>query len=163
MDNRHAHALCRFRWLPENPSPLSKVSSADSSHPIQKAWIEVDVPQCGYCQSGQIMSAAALLAKSRTPPIPTSMKPCAAISAAGTYQEIREAIHRAARNHAAAGPRHLFFRLLTKEVRNEHSGGEARPAKFLKGSAIVAEALYWASTCRMRTRRTRSRLRHRPQ
>jgi aerobic-type carbon monoxide dehydrogenase small subunit (CoxS/CutS family) len=54
MDNRHAHALCRFRWLPENPSPLIEGLSADSSHPIQKPRIEVDVPQCGYCQSGQM-------------------------------------------------------------------------------------------------------------
>src|SRR3989442_13827826 len=42
--------------------------SADRSHPVQKAWIELDVPQCGYCQSGQIMSAAALLAQTAQPP-----------------------------------------------------------------------------------------------
>ena len=79
--------------------------SADSSHPIQKAWIEVDVPQCGYCQSGQIMSAAALLAKKSNPTdsdIDEAMR--GNICRCGTYQEIREAIHRAARNHAAAGP-----------------------------------------------------------
>ena len=72
--------------------------SADSSHPIQKAWIEVDVPQCGYCQSGQIMSAAALLAKTANPSdadIDEAMR--GNICRCGTYQEIREAIHRAAR------------------------------------------------------------------
>ena len=71
--------------------------SADSSHPIQKAWIEVDVPQCGYCQSGQIMSAAGLLAKKANPTdadIDEAMR--GNICRCGTYQEIREAIHRAA-------------------------------------------------------------------
>jgi isoquinoline 1-oxidoreductase alpha subunit len=79
--------------------------SADSSHPIQKAWIEVDVPQCGYCQSGQIMSAAALLAKKANPTdseIDEAMR--GNICRCGTYQEIREAIHRAARLHAAGEP-----------------------------------------------------------
>ena len=76
--------------------------SADLSHPVQKAWIEVDVPQCGYCQSGQIMSAAALLAKK---PRPTDAEVDDAMSGiicrCGTYQRIREAIHRAAQMHAA--------------------------------------------------------------
>ena len=81
--------------------------SADSSHPIQKAWIEVDVPQCGYCQSGQIMSAAALLAKKSNPTdsdIDEAMR--GNICRCGTYQEIREAIHRAARYQAAARAYH---------------------------------------------------------
>ena len=71
--------------------------SADSSHPIQKAWIELDVPQCGYCQSGQIMSAAALLSRKANPTdadIDDAMR--GNICRCGTYQEIREAIHRAA-------------------------------------------------------------------
>jgi isoquinoline 1-oxidoreductase alpha subunit len=76
--------------------------SADVSHPVQKAWIELDVPQCGYCQSGQIMSAAALLAKKARP---TDAEVDDAISGnicrCGTYQLIREAIHRAAEMHAA--------------------------------------------------------------
>jgi len=76
--------------------------SADVSHPVQKAWIELDVPQCGYCQSGQIMSAAALLAKN---PRPTDAEVDDAMSGnicrCGTYQRIREAIHRAAQMHAA--------------------------------------------------------------
>jgi isoquinoline 1-oxidoreductase subunit alpha len=71
--------------------------SPDRSHPVQKAWIELDVPQCGYCQSGQIMSAAALLAQN---PRPTDADIDAAMSGnicrCGTYQRIRAAIHRAA-------------------------------------------------------------------
>ena len=71
--------------------------SADRSHPVQKAWIELDVPQCGYCQSGQIMSAVALLAKT---PKPTDADIDAAMAGnlcrCGTYQRIRAAIHRAA-------------------------------------------------------------------
>ncbi len=71
--------------------------STDRSHPVQKAWIELDVPQCGYCQSGQIMSAVALLAKT---PKPTDSDIDAAMAGnlcrCGTYQRIRAAIHRAA-------------------------------------------------------------------
>jgi aerobic-type carbon monoxide dehydrogenase small subunit (CoxS/CutS family) len=70
--------------------------SSDQSHPVQRAWIEVDVPQCGYCQSGQIMSAAALLAKNKAPTdaeIDTAMR--GNICRCGTYQAIREAIHKA--------------------------------------------------------------------
>ncbi len=88
-------------------TPISRVAgkhvttieglSPDSSHPVQHAWMEVDVPQCGYCQSGQIMSAAALLAKN---PHPTDAQIDEAMSGnicrCGTYQQIREAIHRAA-------------------------------------------------------------------
>jgi isoquinoline 1-oxidoreductase subunit alpha len=71
--------------------------SPDSSHPVQRAWIELDVPQCGYCQSGQIMAAAALLALN---PQPADADIDAAMSGnicrCGTYQRIRAAIHRAA-------------------------------------------------------------------
>ena len=71
--------------------------STDRSHPLQKAWIAVDVPQCGYCQSGQIMSAAALL---KEKPSPTDEDIDAAMSGilcrCGTYQRIRRAIHLAA-------------------------------------------------------------------
>ena len=71
--------------------------SADGSHPVQKAWMEEDVPQCGYCQSGQIMSAVALLAKT---PNPTDAQIDDAMTGnicrCGTYQRIRKAIHRAA-------------------------------------------------------------------
>ena len=71
--------------------------SNDLSHPLQKAWIEIDVPQCGYCQSGQIMSAAVLLAEKPTPTdkdIDEAM--CGNICRCGTYSRIRQAIHRAA-------------------------------------------------------------------
>jgi len=71
--------------------------SADNSHPVQRAWIELDVPQCGYCQSGQIMSAVALLAQT---PEPSDADIDAAMAGnicrCGTYQRIRAAIHRAA-------------------------------------------------------------------
>jgi aerobic-type carbon monoxide dehydrogenase small subunit (CoxS/CutS family) len=71
--------------------------SKDRSHPVQRAWIEFDVPQCGYCQSGQIMSAAALLAQTKNPTdadIDTAM--AGNICRCGTYARIRAAIHRAA-------------------------------------------------------------------
>jgi isoquinoline 1-oxidoreductase alpha subunit len=72
--------------------------SADGSHAVQQAWVEVDVPQCGYCQSGQIMSAAALLSRTPNPTdndVDTAMR--GNICRCGTYQSIRAAIHRAAR------------------------------------------------------------------
>jgi isoquinoline 1-oxidoreductase subunit alpha len=68
-----------------------------SDHPLQRAWVEEQVPQCGYCQSGQIMSAAALLAQKPTPTdadIDSAM--AGNICRCGTYQRIRAAIHRAA-------------------------------------------------------------------
>jgi aerobic-type carbon monoxide dehydrogenase small subunit (CoxS/CutS family) len=72
--------------------------SPDASHPLQKAWIAEQVPQCGYCQSGQIMSAAALLAKT---PKPTDAQIDQAMTGnvcrCGTYQRIHRAIARAAR------------------------------------------------------------------
>jgi isoquinoline 1-oxidoreductase alpha subunit len=71
--------------------------SPDGSHPLQRAWAEVDVPQCGYCQAGQIMGAAALLART---PSPSDEDIDAAMNAhlcrCATYLRIREAIHRAA-------------------------------------------------------------------
>src|SRR5215470_6968915 len=99
-------------------TPISAVSakkvttieglSADGTHPVQQAWVAEDVPQCGYCQSGQIMSAVALLAKK---PNPTDSDIDDAMSGnicrCGTYQRIRKAIHRAAntmtgKSHSAA-------------------------------------------------------------
>ena len=77
--------------------------SPDHSHPIQRAWLEVDVPQCGYCQSGQIMSAVALLNKTPNPTDAQIEDAMAGnICRCGTYQDIKEAIHRAARMHGAA-------------------------------------------------------------
>ena len=75
--------------------------SRNNSHPVQQAWAELDVPQCGYCQSGQIMAAAALLAKTPKPTdaqIDTAMTN---ICRCGTYQRIRAAIHTAANGGAA--------------------------------------------------------------
>jgi isoquinoline 1-oxidoreductase subunit alpha len=71
--------------------------SADGTHPLQQAWVAENVPQCGYCQAGQIMNAAALLAKT---PKPTDEQIDAAMEGnacrCGTYQRVRKAIHRAA-------------------------------------------------------------------
>ncbi len=72
---------------------------ADGPHPIQEAWVEFQVPQCGYCQSGQIMSAVALLARK---PVPSDKDIDAALAGnlcrCGTYDRIRKAIHLAAGN-----------------------------------------------------------------
>jgi isoquinoline 1-oxidoreductase alpha subunit len=77
--------------------------SADSSHPIQVAWVEQDVPQCGYCQSGWVMSAAALLSKRANPSdFDIDSEFADNICRCGTYQRIRSAIHRAAEIAAAA-------------------------------------------------------------
>jgi aerobic-type carbon monoxide dehydrogenase small subunit (CoxS/CutS family) len=71
--------------------------SEDATHPIQQAWIELNVPQCGYCQAGQIMTTAALL---KTTPNPTDAEIDAAMESVvcrcGTYARIRKAIHKAA-------------------------------------------------------------------
>lgn len=74
--------------------------SPNSSHPVQRAWAEHDVPQCGYCQSGQIMAAAALLAKNRNPSDKDIDDAMTNICRCGTYQRIRAAIHTAAKNRA---------------------------------------------------------------
>ena len=71
--------------------------SVDGTHPVQSAWIEIDVPQCGYCQPGQMMSAAALLERIPKPTdadIDRAMR--GNICRCGTYSQIRAAIHRAA-------------------------------------------------------------------
>ena len=71
---------------------------ADASHPLQRAWLEFDVPQCGYCQAGQLMAASALLTRNPNPTdadIDTAMS--GNVCRCGTYLRIREAIHQAAR------------------------------------------------------------------
>jgi aerobic-type carbon monoxide dehydrogenase small subunit (CoxS/CutS family) len=71
--------------------------SADGSHPVQQAWIEIDVPQCGYCQAGQMMSASALLMKNSKPTdsdIDAAMN--GNVCRCGTYLRIRQAVHKAA-------------------------------------------------------------------
>jgi isoquinoline 1-oxidoreductase alpha subunit len=70
--------------------------SAASSHPVQKAWAELDVPQCGYCQSGQIMAATALLAKNPQPTDLDIEDAMTNICRCGTYQRVRAAVHLAA-------------------------------------------------------------------
>ena len=72
--------------------------SMNSDHPVQKAWVAEDVPQCGYCQSGQIMTAAAFLTRNNNPnqeDIDTALK--MNICRCGTYQRIRKAVLRAAK------------------------------------------------------------------
>ncbi len=72
--------------------------SADKDHPVQKAWIEEDVPQCGYCQSGQILTAVALLDDKANPTDEDIDAAMTNICRCGTYQRIRKAIHRVARD-----------------------------------------------------------------
>lgn len=84
---------------------IEGLSADGMSHPVQRAWIEEDVPQCGYCQSGQIMTAAALVAKA---PNPTDADIDEALHGnlcrCGTYQDIRRAVHTAARYRRAQIP-----------------------------------------------------------
>jgi aerobic-type carbon monoxide dehydrogenase small subunit (CoxS/CutS family) len=78
--------------------------SPDRSHPLQRAWVAEDVPQCGYCQSGQLLSAAALLEENADPSaeeIDAWMSPN--LCRCGTYERIRRAIQRAARSSAKGG------------------------------------------------------------
>jgi aerobic-type carbon monoxide dehydrogenase small subunit (CoxS/CutS family) len=70
--------------------------SKDASHPVQKAWVAEDAPQCGYCQSGQIMAAVAFLSKNPNPTDADIDKGMTGICRCGTYPRIRKAIHRAA-------------------------------------------------------------------
>ena len=87
--------------------PLSAVSgrsittieglSADKSHPVQRAWIAESVPQCGYCQSGMILTAAALLKRNARPTDTEIDSAMTNICRCGTYDRVRKAIHRAAR------------------------------------------------------------------
>ncbi len=91
---------CRMRIADLGDRRVTTIEglSADRSHPLQQAWIAEDVPQCGYCQSGQIMGAAALLARDPDPSddeIDAWMSPN--LCRCGTYNRIRRAIQRAAR------------------------------------------------------------------
>jgi len=76
--------------------------SKDGTHPLQKAWQEIDVPQCGYCQAGQLMTAAALLATKKKPTDADIDAAMGNICRCGTYNRIRQAIHRAAGSTGAA-------------------------------------------------------------
>ena len=70
--------------------------SGDSSHPVQKAWLALDVPQCGYCQSGMIMAVAALLQEKPKPTDADINSAITNICRCGTFQQVRAAIHAAA-------------------------------------------------------------------
>lgn len=98
--------------------------SSDRSHPVQKAWMEIDVPQCGYCQSGQIMSAVALLKQN---PKPSDADIDAAMSGnicrCGTYPRIRKAIHQAAAI-AAGLPRDTLSRATSLAQPSDKTGRE---------------------------------------
>jgi aerobic-type carbon monoxide dehydrogenase small subunit (CoxS/CutS family) len=77
--------------------------SKDSSHPLQRAWVALDVPQCGYCQSGQIMQAAALLAKKPNPTDADIDEAMAGVLCrCGTYTRVRKAIKQAAVKNGGA-------------------------------------------------------------
>lgn len=75
---------------------IEGLANDDDLHPVQKAWIELDVPQCGYCQAGQIMAAAALLERIPSPSDEQIDDGHTNICRCGTYPRIRKAIHRAA-------------------------------------------------------------------
>ena len=76
--------------------------SSDRSHPVQKAWAALDVPQCGYCQSGQIMAVAALLKRNAQPSDADIDAAISNICRCGTYQRVRDGVHLAAKQPAKA-------------------------------------------------------------
>jgi len=89
--------LTTLAMVKDRPITTIEGLSADGTHPVQLAWQEIDVPQCGYCQAGQMMSAAALLAKTPKPTdaqIDTALSPH--LCRCGTYLRIRAAVHKAA-------------------------------------------------------------------
>jgi isoquinoline 1-oxidoreductase alpha subunit len=95
--------LTTLAMVGDKPITTIEGLSADGTHPVQLAWQEIDVPQCGYCQAGQMMSAAALLAKNPKPTdkdIDTAMN--GNLCRCGTYLRIRAAIHKAADMAAAS-------------------------------------------------------------
>jgi len=95
--NGQAVRSCSLPIASVKDGPITTIEglSADGSHPVQKAWEQVDVPQCGYCQAGQMMAAAALLSKN---PKPTDQQidTITNLCRCGTYIRIRQAIHLAA-------------------------------------------------------------------
>ena len=101
--NGHAQRSCALPVSALKPGDrivTIEALSKGASHAVQKAWAELDVPQCGYCQSGQIMAAAALLAAKPRPSDADIDAAMTNICRCGTYQRIRAAIHRAAEIHA---------------------------------------------------------------
>ena len=96
--NGYAQRSCQTKLREVGGKEITTIEglSPDSSHPVQQAWIEHDVPQCGYCQSGQLMAAAALLSENPDPDDDQIDAAIDNICRCGTYQRIRRAIHRAA-------------------------------------------------------------------
>ena len=82
---------------------IESLGTADKPHPLQAAWIAEQVPQCGYCQSGMLMAAAALLEKTPQPSDADIDAAMTNICRCGTYQRVRKAIHRAAKAVASKG------------------------------------------------------------
>ena len=124
--------------------------SATSSHPVQKAWAAIDVPQCGYCQSGQIMAAAALLKKTPKPTDKDIDEAMTNICRCGTYQRIRTAVHMAADMAAASRPTvPPRSPRSEREARHDRQEHQALPPQ-LSSSAppLRAAALRSASICR---------------
>lgn len=98
--NGEAQRSCQVAVKDVGTSPVVTIEglSADSSHPVQKAWLLLDVPQCGYCQSGMIMAATALLKEKPKPTNKDIDERLTNICRCGTYSRIRAAIHEAAKS-----------------------------------------------------------------
>jgi isoquinoline 1-oxidoreductase subunit alpha len=104
MINGELQRSCSITF--KDVKPTDKITtiegiSATGTHPVQKAWAAIDVPQCGYCQSGQIMAAITLLKKTPKPTDKDIDDAMTNICRCGTYQRIREAVHLAAGGDAA--------------------------------------------------------------
>jgi isoquinoline 1-oxidoreductase alpha subunit len=101
------HAIVTIEGLASVSGASRRESGAENAlHPVQRAWIDLDVPQCGYCQAGQIMTAAALLARTPNPSdeqIASAMQ--GNLCRCGTYMRIREAVKRAAAQTSSGGAR----------------------------------------------------------
>ena len=94
--NGKAVRSCRTRVDQVAGQDVTTIEGLGGTHPVQEAWREGDVPECGYCQSGQIMAAAALLAKKPNPTDADINREITNLCRCGTYSRMRDAIHRAA-------------------------------------------------------------------
>jgi aerobic-type carbon monoxide dehydrogenase small subunit (CoxS/CutS family) len=92
----HAARSCSVSLSDAVGKAITTIEGLDGTHPVQLAWIEFDVPQCGYCQSGQIMAAVALLKHTANPTDTDIDRSMDNICRCGTYLRIRKAVHRAA-------------------------------------------------------------------
>lgn len=100
--NGKAARSCSLPMQSLNGTSITTIEGISSKglHPVQKAWMEIKVPQCGYCQTGQIMSAIALLKDNHSPSDKDIDEAMGNICRCGTYQRIRAAIHQAAKEMA---------------------------------------------------------------